>query len=378
MDYLKEFPLASQLLHLNHAGVGPWPQRTVTALREFAQENMTFGSTHYTAWERRITHLRKALCQLVGAASADEIALTKNTSEGLSIVAHGLDWQRGENIVVGRQEFPSNRFVWESLARRFDIEVRLADLDNEEPEQSLIALMNNNTRLLSVSSIQYANGRRMDLVQLGQACRQHGSLFCVDAIQSLGAAPFDAQAADVDFVCADGHKWLLSPEGSGIFHCRRKHLETLKLNQFGWHMVEAPGNYEAMTWCPAHDATRFECGSLNHLGFIALAASLELLFEVGLNTVFEEIEKKISYLMENIDETRFEILTPRARERRAGILTVRCKNSDNDALFSRLSSNNLLCAKRAGGIRLSPHFYTPQTVLDRALELLHQTKSRQI
>ena len=241
MDYQNEFPLTP--LHLNHAGVGPWPRRTITALQKFAEENMTSGTVHYTAWKQRVASLREMLRELIGAASADEIALTKNTSEGISLVACGLDWHAGENVVVGSQEFPSNRLAWESLSQRFNVEVRHADLSHE-PEQSLIALMDDNTRLLATSSIQYANGHRMNLAQLRQACRQHNSLFCIDAIQSLGAVPFNAQEVNADFVCADGHKWLLSPEGTGIFYCRHEHLKTLKLHQFGWHMVNNPEDYE--------------------------------------------------------------------------------------------------------------------------------------
>ncbi len=377
MSREEEFPFASGILHLNHAGVGPWPRRTMTAIREFTEENMTIGTLHYAGWEQNILRLRGSLRGLIGAASSDEIALTKNTSEGISIVAYGLDWRPGDNVVVGRWEFPSNRLAWESLARRFGVEVRLVEDENlavedENPERALLACMDDNTKLLAVSSIQYATGCRMDLARIGQACKRHGSLLCVDAIQSLGAAPFDAQAVGADFVCADGHKWLLSPEGTGIFYCRRECLETLKLNQFGWHMTDAPGDYESRGWCNAPDATRFECGSLNHLGFAALAASLELLHQTGFKTVFRAVEEKVSYLLDQVDKSRFEILTPQAPHRRGGILTVRCSDTDNKALFSHLSAHGVLCARRAGGIRLSPHFYTPQAVLDRALELLHQ------
>lgn len=372
MDLEKYFDLTPEVLHLNHAGVAPWPRKTVAAVQEFARENAIYSTREAVHWQRKIARLRQNLCQLVGAQSPGEIALTKNTSEGLSIVAYGLQWRPGDNVVVGRQEFPSNRLVWESLARRFGVEVRLVDIEGETPERSLIDALDDNTRLLTVSSVQYARGRRMDLVQIGKACKVNGVLLCVDAIQSLGSVPFSAQAAEADFVCADGHKWLLSPEGSGIFYCRKQRLDVLQLNQFGWHMTTAPGDYEKLDWCEATDATRFECGSLNHLGYIALAASVELLAEVGPGTVFREIEKKVSYLIDNIDENFFEILTPRAAGQRGGILTVRSRRSDNAALFARLTAHGVLCARRAGGVRLSPHFYTPRRVLDRVLELLHQ------
>ncbi len=372
MSYEDEFPLAANLLHLNHAGIGPWPRRTVAAIREFAEENARFGSLHSATWGKSVARLRRLLRGLIGADSSDEIALAKNTSEGVSVVAYGLDWRAGDNVVVGRQEFPSTRMALESLAERFNVEVRLADLTGDSPEQSLLTCLDAGTRLLAVSSIQYATGYRMDLARIGRACKQNGSLFCVDAIQSLGASPFDARAAGADFVCADGHKWLLAPEGAGVFYCRRERLETLKLNQFGWHMTDNPDDYETAEWRLASDATRFESGSLNHLGFIGLLTSLELLHEIGFKSVFKEVERNVSYLMDQLDKNRFRILTPEAAARRGGILTLRRLDADNDALFSRLLTHGVLCAKRVGGIRLSPHFYTPKSVLDRALALLHE------
>ena len=371
MDHEREFALSPRVLHLNHAGIGPWPRRSFAAVREFAEENLRFGSLRCGSWDKRVAQLRESLRGLLGAASPDEIALTKNTSEGVSLVACGLDWRRGDNVVVGRQEFPSNRIAWEALVRRHGVEVRLADISGDNPEQSLVARMNGKTRLLSVSSIQYATGYRVDLAQLGQACRRFNSLFCIDAIQSLGAVPFNARDVGADFVCADGHKWLLSPEGTGIFYCRREHIKTLRLHQFGWHMTTTPHAYDDPRWRAASSARRFECGSLNHLGFIALAAAVDLLNEAGLESIHLEIEKKVSYLIDNLDKKMFKLITPRASGQRGGILTVRA-DADNQALFSHLSAHGVLCAKRAGGIRLSPHFYTPQATLDRVLELLHE------
>ena len=371
MSYKLEFALSPDVLHLNHAGVGPWPRRSVEAIRRFAEENLRFGSLHYAGWNRHTERLREMLRDLIGASSAGEIALTKNTSEGISLVACGLDWHSGDNVVVGRQEFPSNRIAWEVLAQRHGVEVRLVDLESDDPEAHLIAYMDAGTRLLAVSSIQYASGCRLDLARLSQACKHFSSLFCVDAIQSLGAFPFNAQTTGADFVCADGHKWLLGPEGTGIFYCRRDHIEKLKINQFGWHMTSEPSRFDESNWRVALDARRFECGSLNHLGFVGLAASIDLFNEVGIDAVAGAIEEKISYLIGQIDEGRFEIVTPRVPDRRGGILTVR-SDMDNQTLFSHLSAHGVLCAKRAGGIRLSPHFYTPRATLDCVLELLHE------
>ncbi len=239
-----EFPLASDIVHLNHAGVAPWPRRTIDAIAQFAQENMHYGSRHYERWLETEARLRDQLRWLINAQSSDDIALLKNTSEALSMVAYGIDWQPGDNVVTNLQELPSNRIVWESLRERFGIEVRLADLTTSEiPEDALLALVDDHTRLLSVSSVQYANGLRMDLSRIGKTCRAHGTLLCVDAIQSLGAGPFDLQGCKADFVMADGHKWMLGPEGVALFYCRPERREQLRLTQYGWHMVQHYNDY---------------------------------------------------------------------------------------------------------------------------------------
>ena len=366
-----EFPLAENIIHLNHAGIAPWPKRTVEAVIRFAHENMTLGSRNYRRWMEIEDSLREQARRLINAGSAAEIALLKSTSEGLSVVAYGVDWQPGDNVVTSRQEFPSNRIVWESLHERYGVEVRLADLNRVAiPEDALLELVDNNTRLLAISSVQFANGLRMDLKRLGTLCRTRNIMFCIDAIQSLGAEPFDAQAVNADFVVADGHKWMLGPEAVAIFYCHPRHYQSLKLNQFGWHMVADHYNYERMDWSAAPNARRFECGSPNTLGIHALHASLSLLLDTGLDTIHRKLVRNIDYLYELLGQLDLECLTPRPHQRRAGIITFRHPEKNNRLIYKRLQEHGVLCAQRAGGIRLSPHFYTPQNKLERTAEIL--------
>lgn len=375
-----QFPIREGVAYLNHAAVAPWPKRAADAVCDFARENASCGALHYKAWEKTADALREMLRGLINAESADEIALVKNTSEGLSLVAYGLDWKPGDNVVVGMQEFPSNRIVWESLSKRFGVEVRTVDLyGGASPEQALISRLDRRTRVLTVSSIQYATGWRMDLDVLGKACRDAGALLCVDAIQSLGAAPVDVRSSQIDFLAADGHKWMLAPEGVGCFYCRRRHLKTLKLHQYGWGMLQDPGNYDALygeampaSWNEVENARRFECGSLNSLGIHALHASLGLLLDTGLERVFSAVASNVSYLAEGVGHDRFQSLTPPEQHRRGGILTVRPRQGEPEALHRQLSKAGVVCACRGGGIRLSPHFYTPRAALDRALECLRR------
>lgn len=364
-----EFVLRDDLVYLNHAAVSPWPRRAAEAVQRFAAENAAEGARHYARWAAVEAALREQLRRLINAPHADDIALLKNTSEGLSLVAYGLAWTAGDNVVIGDEEFPSNRIVWESL-RSHGVEVREARLgDDDSPEAALLRRVDARTRLLSVSSVQYASGRRMDLATLGAACRERGVLFCVDAIQSLGALPFDVQAAQADFVVADAQKWLLGPEGLALFYCRAALRERLRLLQYGWHMVEAAGDYDRREWQPARSARRFECGSPNTLGIHALHASLTLLLEVGIDEVARRVLANSDYLMEGLTALPdVELLTPAPAARRAGIVTFRHREIDGKRLWQTLSAKGVIGAARGGGVRFSPHFYNTREQLDHALE----------
>lgn len=365
-----EFPQAAGLCYLNHAAVAPWPRRTRDAVCRFAEENLQQGARDYPRWLTVQTRLRAQLCELIKAPDADDIALLKNTSEGLSLIAAGLPWQPGDEILISNQEFPSNRIPWQALAPR-GVRTIEVDIGGDSPEEALIAALTPRTRLLSISSVQYGTGLRLDLPRLGEACRDNGTLFCVDAIQSLGALPFDAQACHADFVVADGHKWMLGPEGLALFYCRAPVREQLALTQYGWHMVEDAGNYDRDDWAPAHSARRFECGSPNMLSIHALSASLSLLLEVGMETVGAALLARSGYLDQRLRSSgRGRVISPASDSRRSGIVTWQPDRESPAAVYARLQAAGVVCAQRAGGIRLSPHFYTDQAVIDRAVDLL--------
>lgn len=366
-----EFPLDDNLIHLNHAAVGPWPRRTAAAVSRFAYENMHEGSRHFMTWLAREQTLREQLARLINAPSSAAIGLLKSTSEGLSVVAYGLNWQAGDNVISLREEFPSNRIVWESLERLGVVsrQLSLAAIA-ADPEAALIAAMDERTRLLAVSSVQYASGLRLDLARLGAACRSRGIAFCVDAIQHLGALPFDVQAAQADFVVADAHKWLLGPEGIAVFYCADPYRSQLTLHQYGWHMVEALGEFERFDWQPAASARRFECGSANNLGIQALTASVSLLLETGMDNVSAAVLENARYLRTELSQQGAQILSPSEPNRHSGIVTFRLPGVDSTTLYQHLTEQGVLCAQRGGGIRFSPHFYTAKADLDRALEIL--------
>ncbi len=363
-----EFPLAPHLIYLNHAAVAPWPQRTVDAVKAFAEDNCRFGALHYPDWIKREALLRDQLKQLINAPDVDDIALVKNTSEALSFVAYGLEWTNGDNIVSSDEEFPSNRIPWQSLAHQ-GVEFRQADLTSaKNPEDALFGLIDRKTRLITVSSVQFASGIRLNLEQIGQFCSQRNILFCVDAIQSLGALRFDVQSCQADFIMADGHKWMLGPEGLGLFYTTPRARELLRLTQYGWHMTEKYLDYDNRPWQISQTARRFECGSGNLLGAHALSASLSLLLDTGMATIERQVLERTAYLIEAISRMpMLELLTSTRQELRSGIVVFRHRVMANEQIYRHLKDHGVVCALRGGGIRFSPHFYTPFSQLDEAL-----------
>ncbi|WP_434458386.1 aminotransferase class V-fold PLP-dependent enzyme [Stutzerimonas urumqiensis] len=366
--FAAEFPQAPGLRYLNHAAVAPWPQRAATAVAEFARQNATIGARDYPQWLDIERRLRQRLRTLLNAPSTADIALVKNTSEALSFVAFGLDWKPGDKVIISDEEFPSNRVVWQALAP-LGVEVVQVSLKGECPEADLLAACDASTRLMAISAVQYASGLRLDLAELGRGCERRGVLLCVDAIQQLGALAFDVQAIGCAFAMADGHKWLLGPEGLGVFYCRRDLREQLTLHEYGWHMLEHAGDYDRTDWEPARSARRFECGSPNMLGAVALESSLSLLEEVGMPAVESALGQRTQALASGLARLAgCQLLSPTDERRRSGIVCARFGSGDQRPLFEQLTRAQVVCALRGGGIRFSPHFYTDARVIEETID----------
>jgi len=371
----KDFSLDPNIIYLNHAAVSPLPVRTVDAIQKFAIENGTSGARYYPKWLKIENELRELLVKLINAPSVDDISLLKSTSEGLSVIAYGLDWSYGDNIITIAQEFPSNRIVWESLEKAYGVQVRFLDINNtDNPENDMMNLCDENTRLISVSSVQYVDGFRLNLEKIGKFTQEKGILFCVDAIQSLGALPFDVQAIGADFVVADGHKWMLGPEGLALFYTKKSIRNRLKLRQFGWHMVQDRGDFYQKEWSISHTGTRFECGSPNMLGIHALHASLSIHIETGIDNISRNIFNNTALLIDIFNYSPIiTLVTSDAVDRISGIVTLKIDGATNeqlDNIYARLMSEGIICAPRGGGIRFSPHYYNNSEDIELAVKKL--------
>lgn len=368
---INEFPILKQGHYVNHAAISPWPAATTQAVQAFAQENCDIGPIHYSKWLRREQELRKGLARMTNAESQHDIALLKNTTDCICTVAKGVHWQAGDNVVIPKGEFPSNRLPWLALQSQ-GVELREVDIRaTDRPEQALLSNVDKRTRLLSVSAVQWTDGFRLELKTLGTACRADNILFFVDAIQILGALEIDVQACQIDFLAADAHKWLLGPEGIAVFYSRQEARDQLSLQQHGWHMTDDPYEFGREDWPPSAKASRFEAGSPNMLGQTGFNASVKLLLDHDMAKVSEAVMSNTVHLSEGLQAINgVRIITVFDPLRSAGMVCFDAPSKPLADLLDALIRKQVVCTIRGGGIRLSPHFYQAGTPIDGLLNVI--------
>jgi selenocysteine lyase/cysteine desulfurase len=353
--YRREFPVTGKYIFLDHAGVAPMSIRVKTAIEKLLAESTEGGAFHYPAWAQRVVEIRQACARLINAGP-DEIAFVKSTSHGLSIVAQGLGWRPGDNILIYEKEFPSNIYPWLNL-RGKGVEVRtIPSRDGRIAMHDIELLMDARTRLLAISSVQYSNGFRVDLKKVGALCREKQVLFCVDAIQSLGLIPMAVRDCHIDFLSADAHKWLLGPEGIGIFYCRKELAEQLSPPLMGWKSVQNEFEFDRPELLLKTNALRFEEGSMNLMGIVGLGAAVDLLFEVAIEHVEGRVLDLGDLIIREALKRGYRVLTPSARHERGGNITF-SGDFDPPAMQDALREKRIMVNARGGGIRVSPHFY---------------------
>lgn len=364
--YRKEFPIVETGIYLDHAGVAPVSLRVIAEVEEFLGEAAQEAVVGYERWMDRVEAVRALSARLIGA-DKDEIAFVKNTSHGISIVTSGLDWRKGDNVVVFEKEFPSNIYPWLDLKRK-GVEVRFIPHKGDRIGlDDIEGLIDKRTRLVTMSSVQSLNGFMIDLRVLGELCRSKGALFFVDAIQSLGVIPMDVKDCGADFLAADGHKWLLAPEGTGIFYCRRELAQELKPSLIGWKSIKREYDYENIDFTLKENALRFEEGSFNVMGIRALGAAMELLFEIGIERICGRVHDIGDLIIDEAEKRGFGIRTPRDRNERGGIVSF-SGDFDPMTLKKKLRESDIVVNNRGGAIRLAPHFYNTEEEIIRAFE----------
>lgn len=365
------FPVAQNLVYLNHAGVAPVSTRVVEALARFARAASERGAYGYDDdYDAEVERVRGRAAQLIGAA-ADEIAFVKNTTEGLGIVAAGLDWRRGDRVLSCDLEYPSNVYAWKSLASQGVETVLLRGRDGrllvEDVEE---ALRDPSVRLLAVSSVQFGSGFRSDLFEIGRLCRDRGVLFCVDAIQSLGCLPLDVAACGIDFLAADGHKWICSVEGCGVLYVARRVLERVKPRILGWRSMTHDDDFDRYDIDLKSNAGRFEEGTPNVPGIFALGAAIDLLLEIGVQEIGERVLALTDRLVSGLERRGAVLRTPRGPGESSGIVSFRWPREEPQATAERLRAERIFVVARRGGVRASPHVYNREDEIDALVDAL--------
>lgn len=362
------FPVTKNLTYFNHAAVGPLSTRAFDAMQRHAVDQRDFGATHWRDWYAEYELLRAAAGRLIGAAP-DEIAILKNTSEGISFVAEGLDWERGDNVVTTDLEFPSNFTPWKNLERR-GVECRVVESRNGAYEPADVErLVDAKTRVVAVSSVAFHNGFAPDLDAIGAICDRRGILFCVDAIQSLGAIPVDVRRSRISFLAADGHKWLCAPEGAAIFYVAHEHRQKLRVIEYGWTNIERRGKFLDASTDLLPDARRFEAGSLNTNGIYGLRAALDLVLEIGIETISAEVIRIAEVLAEGLESAGLAIGSPRPiRSGIVGAIPPRTETLTLLKVHRHLEGMGVICSPREGMLRFSPHFYNDDADVKRVTQ----------
>ncbi|MBV9158273.1 MAG: aminotransferase class V-fold PLP-dependent enzyme [Acidobacteriaceae bacterium] len=363
--FRSEFPVTRELIYLNHAAVAPLCRPAAEAMKHLAEDACLHGSLHYSEWMDTYEGLRQAAANLINASTA-EIAIVKNTSEGISTVAGGFDWRPGDRIIAFQEEFPSNYYPWLRLEKRG---VDVTWLSIYDPIERIAEALPG-ARLLAISYVNYLSGYRVDLKTIGELCQRHNCFFLVDAIQGMGVFPIDVEACHIDALAADGHKWMLGPEGNGVLYVRRKWLDAIEPVEFGWTNPASYADYSSRDMTLRPDAGRYECGTLNTIGCFGLRAAIEFLLEVGIEQIATAVESRANQLEAGVLEKGYEVMVKRTTQTGSGIVSFRHPFLDCRSIVSDLKQNRIAAAPRQGWVRMSPHFYISPDDIEQAVELL--------
>jgi selenocysteine lyase/cysteine desulfurase len=366
----REFPVTERYAYLNHAAIGPLPRRAAARMAALAE---TVAATGDRLWPQRnveIERVRGLAARLLGARETHEVAFVENTSTGLSMVAEGIDWRPGDNVVGAAVEFPSNVYPWMRLAER-GVEYRqVPERDGRLDLDELEARIDSRTRAVALSWVEYASGFRSDLARLGAVCRERRALFVVDVIQGLGALPLDVERDKIDACAASAHKWLLGPEGIGVLYVSDRVIERLRPNRAGWRSMRNLLEWTDFDLTFAAGAKRFESGNLNAYGIAALGGSLEMLLEVGVEAIAHRVLALADRAAAGLAECGLAVVGSRRPEEASAIVAAVHPRCSADELAARLEERGVIVATRAGRLRVSPHFYNMEEEIDCLLAAL--------
>ena len=372
-DFRGQFPVTNEWAYFDNAAVAPLSGPARSAIVDWAAAATDHGDTEWPAWSKRIEEVRKTAAQLLNAAPK-EIAFIPHTSFGIGLVAEGIPWKSGDNVVIPDNEFPANVYPWLNLADR-GVETRRIPTSNGAIDLDQLAdTIDNRTRLLSISWVGYGSGWRIDVAKIVELAHARNVLVFLDAIQGLGVFPLDVLDTGIDFLAADGHKWMASPEGAGLFFVRHQHLDLLRPFNLGWHSVVQPHDYSPRELELLPTASRYEGGSANTVGILALGASLDLLVQFGLSATESRIAERVlavgDLACEKLRSQGASILSNRDPAHASGIVSFDVPGASPSELRNRCLDAGIVLSCRNGHLRISPHAYNDEDDLARLLEAI--------
>ena len=368
------FPVTEKYVYMNHAALSPLSTRVRDAMNGLIEDVTLNGVANYENWCDTYERTRESAARLVNARS-HEIAFMRNTSDALSAIANGIAWREDDNVVTCNVEFPSNIYPWKRQCEEHRIKLKFAEERSGriDPDE-LLSLVDDHTRVVTISWVQFASGFRSDLAVIGKFCRERDIIFVVDAIQGLGGLKLDAEREFVDAFAADAHKYLLGPESISVMYISDRVIDRIRPTVVGWTSVK---NYEKF----AHGtldyeldyregAGRFECGTLNTAGVYGLGAALDLFFEAGPDNIEAYLLGLSGHLAEKLSSKGYEVVSSRRAGETSAIVTCRHENHTPLDLYRLLRSKNIFTAPRMGRLRISPHFYNTREEVDVLIDAL--------
>jgi len=376
--FRRQMPVTRRWAYFDHAAVGPLTHAAGAAIQQYSQQCLESGDVNWPQWAAGVERTRAAAAQLIGA-DPREITLVHSTTEGISFVAEGLDWQPGDNVVLPAGEFPTNVYPWLHLASR-GVEVRQVRMPTAALDyQRLADACDQRTRVISVSWVGFASGYRCDPATVGDIARQKGAYFLLDAIQGLGVFPLDVRAAGVDFLAADGHKWLLSPEGAGMAYIRQELLDRLRPTIVGWNSVVGRFDFQQIDLRLRPEAARYEAGTQNMIGQLAFGGSLQTLLDAGLSAqswaLADQVLRSIQYLVPRLQQVGAEV-ADLPLDNRSGIVMFQLPGHDPALVRQKLLECGVVTSCRGGQLRAAVHAYNDASDFDQLLNGLAGINSR--
>ena len=366
-----QFPATEKYAYLNSAAMSPLPGSAVEAIQAQMKDSSENGVRNFMEWVATKTRTRDLLAGMLHVR-AEQIAFMRNVSDGISSVANGLKWNTGENIVTFAREFPANYYAWRRVRDEFGVELRLCpERDGGIEMDEFIDLIDSNTRLVSISAVQYASGFKADLERIGNATRKVDALFCVDIIQGFGAMPFDLPAQLIDVACGGGHKWLCGPEGCGFLYLSDRARERIEPTLIGWISVETPWDFEDREQCFKPNALAWESGTGPSSLYYGLEQSLKLLNHAGLENIERYLAELTDYMCDRLRGMEYDVISSRKDSERSAIVCIKHRNGlAANEVVNVLERADVIVSPRGDRVRIAPHFYNDREDIDRLIEAL--------